>query len=84
MGTGWEWFWIPHGEGAPPCLPQDSALPRAQTMGSLCPAPPPLARRPPPSLSPQSCFQFKRLQPAGAAPGGATAVPSAPVISAGS
>lgn len=46
--------------------------------------PPPLARRPAPAPSPQSCFQFKRLQPAGAAPGGATAAPSAPVISAGS
>lgn len=39
-------------------------------MGSLCPAPPPLARRPASAPSPQSCFQFKRLQPAGAAPGG--------------
>lgn len=46
--------------------------------------PPPLARWPAPAPSPQSCFQFKRLQPAGAAPGGATAAPSAPVISAGS
>lgn len=71
------------GQGAPRS-PQGSAPRRAQTMGSLCPAPPPLARRPAPAPSPQSCFQFKRLQPAGAAPGGATAALSAPVISAGS
>lgn len=69
VGTGWEHAGPQQGEGAP-LSPQGSAPRRAQTMGSLCLAPPPLARRPASAPSPQSCFQFKRLQPAGAARSG--------------
>lgn len=69
VGTGWERAGPQRGEGAP-LSPQGSAPRRAQTMGSLCLAPPPRARRPAAAPSPQSCFQFKRLQPAGAARSG--------------
>lgn len=71
VGTGWELRWSgARGGGAPPRSPQGSTPRRAQTIGSLCLAAPSPCSAPASAPSPQSCFQFKRLQPAGAAPGG--------------
>lgn len=57
VGTGWERAGLEQGEGAP-LSPQGSAPQQAQTMGSLCLAPPPLAQRPASPPLPKAAFNL--------------------------